>query len=355
MEPPDTNAGDSDRQTNDSEAPTTTTTATIHQNELTNEDPAKPTNSRLHWPRINPVTIEDGPNQKVRYPFLTVTSPQNQKDLVFLRQLKESKPYSCKYGTVTTAWQKLVSPLEQAINVQTSQPVFEKSINAKALIKRFQSYMEFAEKFNDAIQEKSPSCQYVDNENPTEILLIIQELYKEWISNGKKMFQPQKRVVITTQTNRKQLQQQDPQSTAMDVDCESSMASSSSDSSSSSSNSTTTTTSCSADEARPASKQTKRTINHMDNLFQNLEQRMQSLENSLNTQAAAKLLKQQNKKRKLDLETERLQFEKQVQERRLQLEEEKFADEKKDRDAQRQLILALIANLQSNRAQSMAS
>ena len=70
-----------------------------------------------------------------------------------------------------------------------------------------------------------------------------------------------------------------------------------------------------------------------------------SLEDSLAQRAGAKLLKEENKKRKLELLQQKMEIDRTERAERLQLERDQFELAKKNQEAQHQLLLTLAAQL----------
>ena len=77
----------------------------------------------------------------------------------------------------------------------------------------------------------------------------------------------------------------------------------------------------------------------------NLSFAIHSLEDSLAQRAGAKLLKEENKKRKLELLQQKMEIDRTERAERLQLERDQFELAKKNQEAQHQLLLALAAQL----------
>lgn len=302
--------------------------------------------TRHTWPKTKKtINKKDGKTVTV-FPFL---SDDNWQDKVLVRHLLAERPYVADFGGVGPSWVAVLKGVCAEIHPDTGSPIFIEGISKKTIQSRFNTYMSFV-KWHRAQVSFHTGC---DNEDPpTEIHDGLESMYDDWSSHmatnkekrGAAAAKKQQDKVGAEALRRAALGQFVSRRANLDDDDEDNADLVILDDASDCGNEMGV-----AAAATPRSGSSSRNASRSNTPIPgNIGKAITSLEDSLAQRSSAKLLKEENKKRKLELQQQRIEGERAEREQRLLLDRERFELEKKNQEAQHQLLLALAAQLQGN-------
>jgi hypothetical protein len=156
----------------------TTTVPQVIDLEISLVPPQKPaddaqlkTGFRFRWPSMELKVVKDshGSNHD-SYPFL---DSSNEYDKALIRNLLVYRPFLQKKGEQTTSWMNVVSHCNDS-TTDGKSPVFAKGINVKAVKKRFSEYVAFMKAYREKNEKFKTGC---DNEAFPELLQGLEDLF----------------------------------------------------------------------------------------------------------------------------------------------------------------------------------
>jgi hypothetical protein len=141
------------------------------------EAPNKKKIARIVWPKIvRHTTNKNGGKPMISHPFL---ADDNEMDKVVVAHLVHDEPYCAGHGAVVPAWKNCADHINKEMADSTGNPIFFPPLNSKTLKNRFESYMKFAASKKAATPFNS-GCD--DEEEPGEIEQGIEEMYEKYTS-----------------------------------------------------------------------------------------------------------------------------------------------------------------------------
>jgi hypothetical protein len=236
--------------------------------------------TRHTWVKMKKsITNRDG-QQVLTFPFL---SDDNWQDKVLIRHLLAQRHYAAAHGDVGAAWNAVMEGVAKETHPDTGLLIFSERLNLKTVQSRFKEYMSFV-KWHQAQVPFRSGCD--DEDPPTEIMDGLESMYDDWTSSVEKS--KEKRDAVATKKQNDKVGAEALRRAALGQFV---ARRAGRDEESNEEN-------VFGVPATPRSNCSSRSNTPVPGNFSNA---IHSLEDSLAQRASAKLLKEENKKRKLEL------------------------------------------------------